>query len=126
MGLWVLGSAYAGLGMYDEAIETHKKGLAISPGFENGLAITYARSGQRDKALEIAAKLEKINDTWYTWAIAEIYATLGDNDKAIYWIEEAYKRRHDFTPWFKYNVYFKPLYNDPRFKEIIQRLNLPE
>jgi TolB-like protein/Tfp pilus assembly protein PilF len=125
-GLFTLGSAYAGLGMYDEAIEAHNKGLAISPGFENGLAIAYARSGQRDKALEIAAGLEEINIKWYTWAIAEIYAALGDHDKAIYWIEEAYQQRHDFVPWFKYNAYFKPLYDDPRFKEIIQRLNLPE
>ena len=126
MGLLALGSAYAGLGMYDEAIEAHKKGLAISPGWENGLGIAYALSGQRDKALEVATGLEEINIKWYTWGIAEIYAALGDNDKAIYWIEEAYKRRHDFTPWFKYNVCYKPLYDDPRFKEIIQHLNLPE
>jgi tetratricopeptide (TPR) repeat protein len=124
-GLHLLGKAYTGMGRYEEAIETHNKGLAISPGFEHYLAITYALSGQRDKALEIAAKLEKINDKWYKWGLAEIYAVLGDNDKAIYWIEEAYKRRQDFVPWYKYDAYFKPLFNDPRFKEIIQRLNLP-
>ncbi len=125
-GLHVLGQAYTGMGRYEEAIETHNKGLAVSPGFEHYLAITYALSGQRDKALEIAVELEKINDKWYKWGLAEIYAVLGDNDKAIYWIEEAYKRRQDFVPWYKYDAYFKPLFNDPRFKEIIQSLNLPE
>jgi TolB-like protein/Tfp pilus assembly protein PilF len=124
-GLYVLGSAYTGLGRYEEAIEAHKKGLAISPGFENGLAVAYALSGQRDKALEIAIELEQYNSTWYTWALAEIYAVLGDHDKAIYWIEEAYNGRQDFVPWFKDNVLFKPLYDDPRFKEINQRLKLP-
>jgi tetratricopeptide (TPR) repeat protein len=124
-GLFVLGSAYAGLGRYEEAIEAHQKGLAISPGFENGLAVAYALTGQRDKALEIAAELEEINITWYTYGIAEIYAVLGDHDKAVYWIEEAYNRQQDFVPWFKDNVLFKPLYDNPRFKEIIKHLNLP-
>jgi tetratricopeptide (TPR) repeat protein len=125
MAFWVIGSAYAGKGMYDEAIETCKKGIAISPDFEHGLGVVYALAGQKDKANEVAAKLEKINSYWYTWGIAEIYSALGDYDKAIHWIEEAYKQRHDFTPWFKYNFYFKPLYNDPRFKDIVNRLNLP-
>jgi len=126
MGLFVLGSAYTGLGMYDEAIETHNKGIAISPAFKHGLGTAYALSGQRDKALEIANALEETNANWYTWGIAEIYANLGDFDKAIYWIEEAYNQRQDFIPWFKNYIYFEPLYDDPRFKEIVQRLNYPE
>jgi tetratricopeptide (TPR) repeat protein len=126
MGLWALGSAYAEKGMYNEAIEAHKKGIAISPDFEHGLGVAYARAGQKDKALEVASKLEKTNNSWYAWGIAEIYATLGDMDKAIYWIEEAYKQRTNFVPWFNCDAYFKPLYNDPRFKEIMSRLNLPE
>ena len=112
--------------MYDEAIETHNKGIAISPAFKHGLGTAYALSGQRDKALEIANALEETNANWYTWGIAEIYANLGDFDKAIYWIEEAYNQRQDFIPWFKNYIYFEPLYDDPRFKEIVQRLNYPE
>jgi len=126
MGLWALGSAYAEMGKYNEAIEAHKKGIAVSPDFEHGLGVAYARAGQKDKALEVASKLEKTNNSWYTYGIAEIYATLGDKDKAIYWIEEAYKQRTNFVPWFKSDVYFRPLYNDPRFKEIMSRLNFPE
>jgi tetratricopeptide (TPR) repeat protein len=126
MGLWALGSAYAEMGRYNEAIEAHKKGIAVSPDFEHGLGIAYARAGQKDKALEVASKLEKTNNSWYAWGIAEIYATLGDKDKAIYWIEEAYKQRTNFVPWFNSDAYFRPLYNDPRFKEIMSRLNFPE
>ncbi len=126
MGLWALGCAYAEMGMYSEAIETHKKGIAVSPAFEHGLGVAYARAGQKEKALEVALKLEKTNSKWYCWGIAEIYATLGDKDKAIYWIEEAYNARTDFVPWFFCDVYYKPLFDDPRFKEIINRLDLPE
>ena len=126
LGLWALGSAYTGLGRYEEAIEAHKKGLASSPGFENGLAVAYAMSGQKEKALEIAAELEETNNDWYTWALSEIYTVLEDYDKAIYWMEQAYKQRHDFLPWFKDYVNFQPLFEDPRFEDIIQRLELPE
>jgi tetratricopeptide (TPR) repeat protein len=124
-GLGLLGSAYAGLGMYEEAIETHQKCLAINPGLEDGLAIAYALSGQREKALEIAVQLEEINNKWSAFSLSIIYVALGDNDKAIYWTEEAYQRRYDYIPWIKYNALFKSLIEDPRFQEIIQRLNLP-
>jgi serine/threonine-protein kinase len=126
LALWALGSAYTGLGMYDEAIEIHKKGAAISPTFKHALGTAYALSGQRDMALKIATALEETNVAWYAWGIAEIYANLGDVDKAIYWIEEAYRLRHDYIPWYRNYVFYEPLINDPRFKEIVQRLNYPE
>ena len=84
MGFWALGSAYAEMGMYNEAIEAHKKGIAISPDFEHGLGVAYARAGQKDKALEVATKLEKTKNTSYNWGTAEIYTALGDKDKAIF------------------------------------------
>ena len=123
---YVMGSAYTEMGMHYEAIEMQKKGLAISPGYENGLGVAYARAGQREKALEVAAGMEKNVDSWYASGLAEVYAALGDKDKAIYYLEETYKQRQDFVPWMRYNNLLKPLYGDPRFKDIVQRLNLPE
>lgn len=37
--------------MSDEAIEIHEKGIAVSPGFENGLGSAYVLAGQKEKAL---------------------------------------------------------------------------
>src|SRR5665647_3834086 len=45
MAYYVKGSAYAELGRYPEAIETHKKGLAIAPVFNVGLGVAYAKAG---------------------------------------------------------------------------------
>jgi len=125
MALWIKGTAQAELGLYDEALKTHERGLAISPGFENGLGTTFALSGQREKALDIISALEETNQTWYTWAISEIFAALGENDSAIYWIEQAVNRRNDFAPWFKSYIIFEPLYGDPRFQEIVNRIPYP-
>jgi tetratricopeptide (TPR) repeat protein len=108
-----------------EAIEMHKKGLSISPGYEAGLGIAYARADQEGNALDIAAGMEKYLDKWYAYGLAQVYSALGDKDKAIYFLEEAYKLREDFLPWIRLDQTLKPLYNDPRFKDIVSRMNLP-
>jgi TolB-like protein/Tfp pilus assembly protein PilF len=126
MAYYVMGSAYSEMGMHFEAIEAQKKGLAISPGFEVGQGVAYARAGQKENALEVAAGMEKNLDKWNAWGLAEIYAALGDKDKSIYYLEEAYKLRQDFIPAIKTDYNLKILYDDPRFKDIVKRLNLPE
>ncbi len=125
MAYMVMGDAYSVMGMHFEAIEMHKKGLSISPGYEASLAIAYVRAGQKENALQIAAGMEKNVDKWYAYGLAQIYSMLGDKDKAIYFLEEAYKLRQDFMPWIGGDLCFKPLQNDPRFKDIVKRLNLP-
>jgi len=127
MAYFVMGSAYAEMGMYYEAIETHKKGLAISPDYQDGLGIAYARAGQKDKAMEIVREMEKYMDSsWYAWGVAEIYSALGEKDKAIDALEVEYKLGGDFTPFIQAIWIFKPLFNEPRFKDIVNRFNFPK
>jgi tetratricopeptide (TPR) repeat protein len=122
-----MGSSYAEMGMNFEAIEMNRKGLSISPGYESGLAIAYLRAGQKDKAMEVIAQMEKYQDQWwYAWGLAEVYSVLGDKDKVIKNLETAYKLHGDFVPWIQADFYFKPMNNDPRFKDIVKRLNLPD
>jgi len=125
MAYYVMGAAYSEMGMHFESIEMHKKGISISPGYESGLGVAYARAGQKENALEVAAGMEKNIDSWYAWGLAEVYAALGDKDQAIKYLEEAYKRRQDFMPWLKTLSSLKILWNDPRFKDIVSRMNLP-
>jgi tetratricopeptide (TPR) repeat protein len=127
LAFYLIGSAYAEMGMFYEAIEIHRKGLAISPAYESGLGIAYARAGQKEKALEVVAKMEKqLDQWWYAWGLAELYATLGEKQKAIDCLEIAYKKHGDFIPWMNNgDIYFKPLKNEQRFKDIINKLNLP-
>lgn len=126
LAYYLMGSAYAEMGMNYEAIEMNKKGISISPGYESGLAIAYIRAGQKEKATEVIAQMEKYNDQWwYAWGLAETYAALGNKDKAIDNLEIVYKLHGDFMPWLQTDIYFKSLFNDPRFKDIVSKLNLP-
>ena len=126
VALYVQGVIYSAQGMYEEAIEAHQKAAAVNPGWKWGLGHTYALAGRRDEALAIAAELESQPQAWYTWGLAEIYAALGEKDKAFHWLEEAYKQRHSYLPWLRWNPNYAPLFDDPRFEEIAQRMNLPE
>ncbi len=127
MAYYVMGSSYAEMGMYYEAIENHKKGIAISPDYIDGLGVAYARAGQRDKALEIVKELDKCMDSWWCASgAAGVYAALGEKDKAIDALETECKLRGDFSPYIPACWIYKPLFNEPRFKELVSRFNFPK
>jgi TolB-like protein/AraC-like DNA-binding protein/Tfp pilus assembly protein PilF len=126
MGHYVIGSALAEQGKPDEAIAMHQQGVDINPGFLCGLGVAYARAGKKEQALEVAARLEQHVNAWNAWGLSDIYATLGDIEKGMQWVETAFQLRQDFIPWMNRNPYYKPLFNEPRFKEISMLLQLPQ
>jgi tetratricopeptide (TPR) repeat protein len=126
MALYVKGMVLSALGRHEEAIETQKSIYKSgSGGYSSGLGVAYAFAGYREKAQEIATELEKQKRRWTTYGLAEIYAILGNNDRAIYWLEEAYNQRHDFIPWIRVNPNFSNLHKDSRYEDIVIRLKLP-
>ena len=70
--------------------------------------------------------MEKYSDTWwYAWGLAEVYSVLGEKEKAIRNLETVYRLHGDFLPWMVSDLYFKPILNEPGFRDIVQRMNLP-
>jgi len=55
--------------------------------------------------------------------IASIYAGLGDNDKAMIWLNKAYQAR--FNPSILLRPVFDPLRSDLRFQDLLRRIGLP-
>ncbi len=124
VGLYVLGSIYAAKGMYEEAIVAHQKAGAVDPDLGWLLGHTYALAGQRDEALNVLAELGEEYQQRNAWGVAEIYAALGEKDEAFRWLEKAYEQRHNWIPWMGGNPNYKPLHDDPRFGDLLRRLNL--
>jgi len=125
MALYTLGSSYAEKGMFDEAIKAHKKGLTFASYFKYGLGIAYARAGMKKEAYEIAIEIEKENSPWDIVGLSELYAVLGDNDKAIQYVQAMYDNHDQFIPWLQQDLYLSTLQDDPRFKKFVSKINLP-
>ena len=125
LALYVQGCAYAGKGMYEQAIELHQKAGNLSPEWKCGLAHTYAMAGRLNETRQALTELEADYTPWDTWFIAMVYVTLGEKDRAFKWLEIAYgPPNHQYLPWIRYSHDFKPLRDDPRFSDLLHRMNL--
>jgi len=55
---------------------------------------------------------------------ATIYASLGEKEQAFEWLEKAYQARD--SSMFMVDPQLEPLRDDPRFHDLLRRMNLLE
>ncbi|UCF39660.1 MAG: protein kinase, partial [Gemmatimonadota bacterium] len=121
--LYVFGSSAAQMGLYDEAIEALEKAAALNPRWRFAVGRTHALAGRRDEALRILAELESEGPSpWGAIAMADLNAALGNYDAVFEWL--AYEPTHAWLPWSRENPMLEPVRDDPRFDELLRRLNL--
>jgi serine/threonine protein kinase/predicted Zn-dependent protease len=124
-GLYVLGNIYADMAMYEEAIAVFQKAAALYPDLRFLLGRAYAMAGRRDEALKILAELEEEEATPFgAFGLASLCTALGEKDKAFRWMN--YEHPHAWFPWFRVDPQFVPLRDDPRFKDLLRKMNLPQ
>ncbi len=123
-GWWVLGNAYSSKGMYEEAIEAHKKASEINPVWSWALGCTYAMSGDKKKALKILSDLESADiSPRIAFGIALLYSSLGDIDEAFNWLDR--KPPDTWIPWLRTWPNLDLLRDDSRFNKIMKKIDLP-
>lgn len=126
-----LGLAYGQKEMYPEAIAEMKTAVELGENSKTLLAelgALYAKSGQKDEAMKILAHLkERENAGEYAPSIniAKVYAVLGDTDQAIFWLTRAVDERENRAISMKRSDTYDSLRDDPRFAELLRRMNLP-
>ncbi len=126
-----LARLYATKRMFPAAFAELDKMLATNPSDSNlrsMLAMTYAFEGRREESLRIVHSLEKKRRLEYLrpYILAEDYAALGNNDKAMEWLERAYKERDDWIAWIKVDPNLDGLRSEPRFGDLLRRVGLPQ
>jgi Flp pilus assembly protein TadD len=114
--------------MYDEAVAELQKAVKLSgnsPTCIANLARAYVASGKRAEAVTLLNTLIKRSTTGYSNAseIAMIYASLGDTDQAMNWLDKSFEDR--FNPGVLLRPGFDPLRSDPRFQSLVHRVGLP-
>jgi TolB-like protein/DNA-binding winged helix-turn-helix (wHTH) protein/Flp pilus assembly protein TadD len=123
-----LAQAYLQKHMYDEAVTELQKAVRLSGGSPTcmaNLARAYVLSGNRSEAVKLLSELKKRSTPGYSHGseIAVIYASLGDTDQAMNWLEKGYAER--FNPGVLQRPGFDPLRSDSRFQNLVHRMGLP-
>jgi tetratricopeptide (TPR) repeat protein len=124
-----LGQAYLQMHMYDDAIAELQKAVQLSGGGPTcmaNLARANAASGKKSEAEKLLRDLKKRSGPGYSHGseIAVIYASLGDSDQAMNWLEKGYEER--FNPGVLLRPGLDPLRSDPRFQDMVHRIGLPQ
>ncbi|HEY0658466.1 MAG TPA: hypothetical protein VGD05_08325, partial [Pyrinomonadaceae bacterium] len=123
---WLIHS-YNAKGIYAESLLISEKSLQ-SDSSMFGQSYAYAKSGQRQKAEEIIKRWKEAEKTNYVMSywIAITLAALNEKDAAFAELEKSYQARDWFLPRIKTDPFMDNLRDDPRFKDLLKRLNLPE
>ena len=117
-------------GNNDEAIKNLEKAVEISGRDRNSLSdlgYGYGVTGQREKALAIARELEDkyARKEAHGYYVAPVYLGLGDKDKAFEWLEKDFRAKTSL-PRVKREIIFDSIRDDPRYKDLMKRMGLPE
>lgn len=122
---YFLSFIYYHQGKFDQGIEESKLGSFGDADSLAGLAYGYAMAGYKK---ELEETLEKFrhhggrNQAYY--GLAQVYVAMGDKDRAIKLITKDYDRRSSRMNWLKIDPTLDPLREDPRFKQLIHKMNL--
>jgi TolB-like protein/Tfp pilus assembly protein PilF len=130
-----LATAYAFKGQHTQALAEFEKVkvqlIPVSRDTENPasfLGWMYAVSGSRTEALKMVKEYKDLAARAYVdfYFIAMIYAGLGDRDQAFRWLEKGYQEHSNQMAWLAVDPWWYPLRDDPRYKDLLHRIGLPQ
>jgi TolB-like protein/Tfp pilus assembly protein PilF len=126
-----LGFFFTQKGMYKEAITEFQKTRDLSAdNFDYLLssAQVYAKEGKKDEVHQLLRQIQENPEKHYVQptAIAGIYALLKEKDQAFQWLEKAYQERSIRLMYLRTDQAYDNLRDDPRFKDLVRRVGLPQ
>ena len=116
---------------YHQAIAILERALTYTPGEPltlGALAHSYARAGRREEALKLTQALvrrEASGAAQPPFAVIWAYAGLQEHDEAFARMEKAVATRRARMPWLLVDPWLEPLHGDPRFGELVRKMNFP-
>lgn len=127
LGLW---SAYHHKGMYTEALAEAKEAFTrggdseIVAAFDRGYEEASYAGAMRHAADRIAERSKQ----FYILPthIARLYAYAGEKDRALEWLEKSYQDRDSGLVHLQIDPDWDGLREEPRFQDLLRRMNFPK
>lgn len=128
IALMMAARAYIEKGMFAEAVAATDKAREISSANSEPIAYgTYAlaKSSKLTEARTTLDELLKSSATRHVppYSIALIYNALGESEKALDYLEKAFTEKDVRMVWLKVEPKWNNLRNEPRFIELMRRMN---
>jgi eukaryotic-like serine/threonine-protein kinase len=129
-GYFWLGRIYTSEGRYADAkaalqqigpLRTWTPAMAVQ-------GYLYAKSGRPQEARNVLAEFDELRRQGrYAsgYAIAVIYAGLGDRERVFSYLDAAYRERSHWLVWLKRDPRWNDVRSDARFQDLVRKIGLP-
>jgi len=124
-----LARAYQQKGMYNEAFAAYQRAMQLETDGDEAIVMLghlYAVSGNKAQAIRT---LERLRDLYErkkvaAYDLAVIHAGLGEGEQALQWLTKSYQDRFGALLLLRADPVFDSLRSDPRYQELLLRINL--
>jgi len=122
-----LGLIYEQLGKFEDSSRAFERGRQLAA--ESPLTVAFsgaaqARAGHREEAIGFLRRLDDMAARHYVspmcWTL--IYIALGDQEKALEWLEKSAASRASVVRYLHVFPVFDPVRNHPRFQVLLQSM----
>ena len=128
LSLLFISRVYTEKGMHSEAVEEAKKAAELSGNSQSHAYRAYAlaRWGKFSEARQVLNELLKTSTETYVppYNIALVYHALGERDRALDYLEKGFSERDVRMVFLKVEPYWDTLRSEPRFIDLIKRMNI--
>ncbi len=121
--------AYLMKGVFDRGLVELRTAVSLSPGDTLWLAQlgqAYALAGDAERARDVLRQLEELSRQRFVspYHRAFVHTGLGEQDRAMDWLEQAYTERSGPVYSIKGSFLFTTLRGNPRFTALLKKMNL--
>ncbi len=124
-----LGVVYLQKNMFDQAIAELSKAVQLDNNAENlgWLGYSYGAAGRKDMAMKTLGDLKeraKRGEHVSAFTMAIVHTGLREDDQALDWLQKAYNAKDEYMILLNVDPKFDTLRSDPRFTNLLRRMNL--
>jgi TolB-like protein/predicted Zn-dependent protease len=124
-GYYLLGLSLLAQARLEEALQAFQS-ESLEGGQQAGMAMAYYALGRKMEAASALKRFAENNGAGNSYVLAQTNAYMGDSDRALAWLETAFRDHEPGLQYVNGDWLLKPLESDPRYKAFLHKMNLLE